>query len=175
MNREFKEFLSGLVSYVTIALVFLFTCSDAFTAVNTTTHRSYALRLCSTCREIAFATEIDCIAAAKAEAIRVGATRESGAAVYTCVIRDNVIATFRPNAAGTATLSWAHDGLNVQGFRIVYGTRPDALTSAVQIADPTARSVTLNRLPPVIHYFAAIAYYEGNDSALSNIAAKAIL
>lgn len=70
---------------------------ETHAAVTTATHTSYALRPCSTCKEIRHETREACEEAAQAEARRVGATRETGAAVYTCVIRHNVIATFRPN------------------------------------------------------------------------------
>lgn len=65
--------------------------------VTTATHATYALRPCSTCKEVRYPTEQECREAAEAEAQRVGLTRETGAAVYTCITRFNVIATFRPN------------------------------------------------------------------------------
>lgn len=71
--------------------------SEADAAVTTATHTTYALRPCSTCREVPYPTQDACNAAAQAEARRVGETRTTGSAVYTCVIRTNVIATFRPN------------------------------------------------------------------------------
>lgn len=63
--------------------------------VTTATHNSYALRPCSTCKEIKYDTEAECREAGQAEARRVGETRTTGSAVYTCITRHNVIATFR--------------------------------------------------------------------------------
>lgn len=68
----------------------------ATSAVTTATHTSYALRPCSTCKEVVYPTEVECRAAAQAEARRVGETRTTGSAVYTCITRHNVIATFQP-------------------------------------------------------------------------------
>lgn len=175
LSKEMREFLCGLASYTTVALFLLFAFSDAFTAVTTATHRSYALRPCSTCREVPYPTESECVAAANAEALRAGTTRTSGSAVYTCVIRHNVIATFRPNpVTGQATLSWAHDGLYTSGFRLVYGAQPDALTNTVQLPDPTLRNYTLTNLTPGLYYFAIRAYNDSGESDLSNIATKTI-
>lgn len=159
---------------------------DAKSAVTTTVHRSYALRTCSTCREISFPSEAECTAAAQAEAARVGATRTTGSATYTCIIRHNVIATFKVSAAGEANLSWEHDGLNVDGFRVVYGTRADQLIHPVQI--PKTQGCTpllegtrigcrhrLANLAPATYHFAVIAYGGGNDSPQSNIVSKVVM
>lgn len=67
-------------------------------AVTTASAATYALKPCSTCKEVRYPTELECRAAAYAEAQRVGLTRESGSAVYTCITRFNVIATFKANA-----------------------------------------------------------------------------
>lgn len=67
-------------------------------AVTTANHATYALKPCSRCIEIRYPTEQECRDAAYAEAQRVGLNRVSGAAVYTCITRYNVIATFKPNA-----------------------------------------------------------------------------
>lgn len=66
-------------------------------AVTTTQSATYSFKRCSTCTEVRHPTEQECRAAAYAEAERVGLTRTTGAAVYTCITRLNVIGTFRPN------------------------------------------------------------------------------
>lgn len=148
---------------------------EAKAAVTTATHRSYALRPCSTCREVSYPTEAECTAAANAEAQRVGATREIGGAVYTCIIRHNIIATFRPNTSGRAILSWQHDGARLEGFRIVYGTDPQAMSSAVDIPNAASRSHPLQGLSPATYHFAVIAYGGGNDSLPSNVVSKVVM
>jgi hypothetical protein len=89
--------LAIIVVLLSGALVAYHAIDGADAAVTTTSHTSYALRPCSTCREVPYPTQLECERAADAEAQRVGQTREAGGAVYTCVIRHNVIATFRPN------------------------------------------------------------------------------
>lgn len=71
---------------------------SANAAVTTASSATYAFKRCSTCSEVRYPTEQECRAAAFAEAERVGLTRETGSAVYTCITRFNVIATFKPNA-----------------------------------------------------------------------------
>jgi hypothetical protein len=71
----------------------------ALSAVTTATATTYALRPCSTCREVSFPTEAQCREAAQAEARLAGETRTTGSAVYTCITRHNVVATFRANPA----------------------------------------------------------------------------
>lgn len=66
-------------------------------AVTTTQSATYAFKRCSTCTEVRYPTEQECRAAAYAEAERAGLTRTTGAAVYTCITRFNVIATFKAN------------------------------------------------------------------------------
>jgi hypothetical protein len=69
----------------------------AKSAVTTTQSATYAFKRCSTCSEVRYPTEQECRAAAYAEAERAGSTRTTGAAVYTCITRFNVIATFKAN------------------------------------------------------------------------------
>lgn len=156
------------------AVSFLFLSISATAAVTTVTHSSYALRPCSTCREVVYPTRAECEAAALAEAHRVGQTRVTGSAVYTCITRYNVIATFRPNPERQALLSWQHDGQNLEGFRIVYGLSPTAMTQSIVVAVPSARTHLLTNLAPATYYFAVIAYGGGNDSIQSNVVTKTV-
>lgn len=72
-------------------------------AVTTASSATYAFKRCSTCIEVRYPTEQECRAAAYAEAERVGLTRTTGSAVYTCITRFNVIATFRANPTPAPT------------------------------------------------------------------------
>lgn len=95
--------------------------------------------------------------------------------------------TTPPLAAGTATLNWSHDGLNLDGFRVVYGTRADQLVNSVQLSrsDRSCRSnaqgVSIDcqrvfqNLPAATYYFAVIAYGGGNDSSLSTTIPKVVM
>lgn len=160
------------------AVIFLLFSISVTAAVTTSTHSSYALRPCSTCKEIVYPTKAECEAAALAEAQRVGLTRTTGAAVYTCITRYNVLATFRPNPppppAREAFLRWDHDGLNLEGFRVVYGASPTAMTQAVMVPVATARTYLLTNLAPGTYYFSVYAYGGGNDSLPSNVISKTI-
>jgi hypothetical protein len=86
-------------------------------------------------------------------------------------------------ATGNARLSWARpthnaDGTlltNLAGYRISYGTTPDALTKTVQVADPSATSYTINGLSPGTYYFAVRAYgSDGRESGISSIVKKEV-
>lgn len=155
-------------------------CSDSHAAVRTVTSVSYALRPCSTCKEVVYATKSACEDAAFAKAAEVGATRTTGSAVYTCITRFNVIATFYAGPPPRqAVLSWTYAPIAgftpAEGFRIVYGTSPDALASVIQLSSPTARGYTIQNLAPGTYYFAVKSYGGGNESVLSNIISKSIL
>lgn len=78
----------------------------------------------------------------------------------------------QPN--GTATLNWQHDGRNVEGFRIVYGTSPTALSQTVQFPDPAIRTVIIP-LQPGTYFFGVKAYQGGNESDVSNVVSKVIV
>jgi hypothetical protein len=80
-----------------LAFTAFFLMLPAWAAVTTVQSATYAFKRCSTCSEVKFPTEPECRAAAYAEAERVGLTRTTGAAVYTCITRFNVIGTFRAN------------------------------------------------------------------------------
>lgn len=157
-----------------------FSSCDSHSAVRTVTSTSYALRPCSTCKEVVYSTEAECRAAGEAEASRVGLTRTSGSAVYTCITRFNVIATFYPNAVvRQAMLSWTYtpaDGTPVaEGFRIFYGTNPAALVSVVQLDNSAARSYTISNLAPGTYYFAMKSFAGGNESLQSIVISKVVL
>ncbi len=213
-----KIALAGIVVLISGLMV----AYHANAAVTTTTSTSYALRPCSTCREIVFPTEAECRAAAQAEAQRAGATRESGSAVYTCITRHNVIATFRPNPVVTCpaapaprpgtcptgtTGSWTQTatvgpapecaitwstqpaGACVSptrlcswqiaypatapapdGFRIVYGERPDQLARSAPSVAGTTRTTSITMPGPGTWYIAMISFKaNATDSPLSNI------
>lgn len=146
--------------------------SEADSAVTTATHTSYALRPCSTCREVVYPDEASCRAAALAEARRVGETRTSGGAVYTCMIRANVIATFRPNPTtptcppapapqtrpgtcptGTAG-SWTQTGTSSVGpaptctVTVTWGPVMPPEGACTPIPPPDAGQATLTWTPP---------------------------
>lgn len=165
------------------AFVFAFlflTFTNAFSAVTAILQTSYALRPCSTCKEIAYATELECLTAANVNARRTGDTRASGSAVQTCIIRRNLISTFRAPIAssnvGYATLSWNHNFQNVEGFRVFYGAQPDALTSTVQLA-ANVRVYTVTNLAPGTYYFSVVAFNSlGNsDPPIGGHVVKTIL
>lgn len=59
-----------------------------------------------------------------------------------------------PQANGSATVEWEHDGTNVTAFKIVYGTAPDALTNVVAVPDPAKRSAVVDKLTSGKWYFA---------------------
>lgn len=168
---------------LTAAVVAVGVCLIIAGAVTTTQHETYALRPCSTCTEIRYPTKAECEAAALAEAGRVGETRTTGSAVYTCITRHNVVATFQPARRGTAVLSWRPptqntDGsalTNLAGYRIHYGTSPTALVSTIQLANAGASAYTVSGLAPGTYYFAVRAYSSaGTESVSSNIASKVV-
>lgn len=159
----------------------------AMSAVTTATHTTYALRPCSTCKEIKYPTEAECREAAQAEARRVGESRTTGAAVYTCITRHNVIATFRvnppqPPPEPSAVLSWTPPTqntngtslTNLAGYRISYGTTT-ALAHTIQVANPGVSRWEVTGLPPGTYYFAVRAYTSnGAESAPSNMVQKVV-
>lgn len=174
----------SLTAAVVAAGLCLLVAGVAKSAVTTTQSATYAFKRCSTCTEVRYPTEQECRAAAFAEAERVGLTRTTGSAVYTCITRFNVIGTFRPNpVTGSATLSWTPptrntDGselTNLAGYRVSYGTSATALTSTIQIANPGVSSYTVSNLAPGTYYFAVRAYTSsGTESNNSNVGSKVI-
>lgn len=155
-------------------------------AVTTVTSTSYALRPCSTCKEVNYPTEAECRTAAQAEAQRVGETRTTGSAVYTCITRHNVIATFRVNPEPVpreARLSWTPPTANTDGstltdlagYRIHYGTSATALSQTIQIASAGTTAYTVQNLAPGTWYFAVRAYSSvGAESDLSAVRSKVV-
>jgi hypothetical protein len=88
-----------------------------------------------------------------------------------------------PAPAGTAVLSWTPPTTNTDGstladlagYRIYYGTSPDALTATVQVANPSTVSHTLTGLAPGTYYFGVKAYTStGIESAISNVVTKVV-
>lgn len=172
--------LAGIFLAYAFAVTALFTVGygDSEAAVTTATHTAYALRPCSTCREVAYPTEAECRAAAQAEARRVGDTRTTGSAVFTCISRHNVIATFRANPPPSAVLSWTPPTRNVDGsalttlagYRVHYGRSPGELTQVLQVANPAARGASVTGLASGVWYFAVRAYTsDGSQSALTPV------
>ena len=86
-------------------------------------------------------------------------------------------------ADGRATLSWVPptenvDGTpitNLAGYRIRFGTAPDALIQSVEITNPGLASYVIENLTPATWYFSVTAYTAaGVESGLSNLASKVI-
>ena len=83
--------------------------------------------------------------------------------------------------SGTAALTWTPvtqntDGttlLDLAGYKVRYGTAPDALDTIVVLDDPAQTSLQVSGLSSGTWYFAVAAYTSGGlDGELSNIAAK---
>jgi hypothetical protein len=86
-------------------------------------------------------------------------------------------------STGSATLSWTAptrntDGstlTNLAGYRILYGTSPNALTQTVQVANAGTTTYVIENLSPATYYFAVRAYTTtGAESDLSNVASKTV-
>lgn len=132
-----------------------------------------------------------CDEALKAQRALDAPTRTSGSVRYVCREDRATVVSYGPNPvtpsepqqpAGTATLTWTPptrntDGSelsNLAGYRISYGTRPDALTQTVQIPSGNAR-YAITGLVPGTYYFAVRAYRtDGTESANSNVESKVI-
>lgn len=89
-----------------------------------------------------------------------------------------------PPVTDTATLSWTPPTLNsdgsaltnLVGYRIHYGSSPEALTQTVQIASPTTTRYELSNLSPGTYYFAVRAYRsDGVESELSRVVSKVLM
>jgi hypothetical protein len=85
--------------------------------------------------------------------------------------------------AGTASVGWTPptqntDGTaltNLAGYRISYGTDPNALVHTLQIANPGVSSYTVGNLAPGTWHFAVRAYTSGGtESVNSNVTSKII-
>lgn len=86
-------------------------------------------------------------------------------------------------SSGGAELSWIPptqntDGStvgNLAGYRIAYGTNPNALTQSVQVANVGITRYTFDNLSPGTYYFAVRAYTaNGTESSNSNVASKIV-
>jgi hypothetical protein len=89
----------------------------------------------------------------------------------------------QPEPTGTAGLSWTPptrntDGSslsNLAGYRISYGTTPEALTQTVQLANASLTAYTISGLVTGTYYFAVRAYTSGGtESVNSNVGSKII-
>jgi hypothetical protein len=103
----------------------------------------------------------------------------------------NSVASGKPNAtpqgiapdSGTATLNWTPAVQNTNGtaltdlagYKIHFGTSPDALSTVVVIANPGATTHQVTNLSSGTWYFAVAAYTStGAEGVLSNVASKTI-
>jgi hypothetical protein len=86
-------------------------------------------------------------------------------------------------ALGQVTLSWPAPTENTDdtaltdlaGYRILYGTAPDALSKSINIPNPATTRYIVSNLSPATWYFAAIAYNAaGKESGRTNVASKVI-
>lgn len=75
---------------------------------------------------------------------------------------------------GPAILSWSHDGLNTDGFRINYGSSPTALTQTIQLSGAAVRAHSIAYLVPGTYYFSVKAYRGADESNPSNVVSKVI-
>lgn len=84
---------------------------------------------------------------------------------------------------GTAALLWTPPTqntngtilTNLAGYRVSYGTSPDALPQTIQVANPGVSSYTIGDLTSGTYYFAVRAYTStGAESANSNVVSKIV-
>jgi hypothetical protein len=87
------------------------------------------------------------------------------------------------SSGGTATLSWNPPTQNTDGsviatlagYRIYYGTSPDALTKSVTVTNPGLTAYTLADLGSGTYYFGISAYTTGGvESGMSTVGSKTI-
>lgn len=70
-----------------------------------------------------------------------------------------------PQANGSATVEWQHDGADVTAFKVVYGVAPDALVSWVDVPNPTLRASIVDKLASGKWYFSVRALNGTAESA----------
>jgi hypothetical protein len=84
---------------------------------------------------------------------------------------------------GSATLSWTpptanSDGSslnNLAGYRIYYGTKPDALATSIEVTNPGLTTYTVGNLNSGTYYFTIAAYTaDGVEGAPSSVASKSM-
>jgi hypothetical protein len=84
---------------------------------------------------------------------------------------------------GTVTLSWTAVSQNTNGaaltdlagYRVYYGTSPNALSSLAVLPDPSATSYQATNLSSGTWYFAVAAYTtDGTEGVLSNIVSMTV-
>lgn len=77
----------------------------------------------------------------------------------------------------SAVLSWQHDGVGVDNFRVLAGRSPSTLGQVWQSSDSLARMASIDALAPGVWYFAATAVAPSPsraESARSNVACVAL-
>jgi hypothetical protein len=93
------------------------------------------------------------------------------------------IASVDPETGGTATLSWDAPTENTNGtplrdlagYTIFYGNSSAALTTSIEVADPTATKYVVSNLNPGTYYFAVAAdASDGTQSKKSLVGSKTI-
>jgi hypothetical protein len=84
---------------------------------------------------------------------------------------------------GTVTLSWTAVSQNTSGaaltdlagYKVYYGTSPNALSSLAVLPDPSATSYQATNLSSGTWYFAVAAYTtDGMEGVLSNIVSQTV-
>lgn len=92
--------------------------------------------------------------------------------------------TISPMILGSATVSWSPPATNVDGtpvtdlagFRVFYGTDPNAMTQKLELPDAQLRSVSVEELRPGTYYFIVKAYTSAAmESAASTVVWKTIM
>lgn len=125
------------------------------------------------------------IPGATSSTLTLSSVRVEDAGSYDCVISNKTSSAL--SKAATLTVKPAHitlvweipqqrvDGTplhpsELNGYRILYGTRADQLTQTLQIKDPYAAEQRFENLPKNTYYFSILAIDDqGNESALSNV------
>ena len=124
------------------------------------------------------------LAPASSHRRRTSARRRAGAAVLVAALLAGCAQSAAPaTPTGTAHVAWARptlraDGtplIELRGFRIRYGSSPQALYYKVEVAGPAASSWTVGDLTPGTWYFVVTAIDSGGlESAPSAMASKVI-
>ena len=94
-----------------------------------------------------------------------------------------VVACAKEASSGTATLSWTPVKTDtsgkalksIAGYKIHYGTSPDAMNIVVVLKNPNQTSYVVKGLHPGTWYFAISAYStSGAEGVLSKVGSKTI-
>lgn len=112
------------------------------------------------------------------------ASSKGGKAICILVFPQKTLVIALPQTApatGSATLIWTAPTQNTDGsaltdlagYRVHYGTSPDALTNTIQVGNVLTH--TINNLQPGTWYFAVRAYTtDGADGEIANAVSKII-